>query len=99
MSETMLKARKLVEDHIEFYGMVPHPDKLKESIARALEALQAENAKLREVVIEECVTAARDGFEKAMDDYVLIGPSGMAMQMINSIKALVSYSLTSKEAK
>jgi tRNA G37 N-methylase TrmD len=42
----------------------------------------------REEAIEECVKAARDGFEKTMENYVLIGPSGMAMQMINSIKAL-----------
>ena len=42
----------------------------------------------REEAIEECVKAACDGFEKAMENYVLIGPSGMAMQMINSIKAL-----------
>jgi hypothetical protein len=38
--------------------------------------------------VEASVQAARDGFERAMDQYVLIGPSGMAMTMINSVKAL-----------
>ena len=32
----MLIGRKLVEDHIASYGMVPHPDKLKEAIADAI---------------------------------------------------------------
>lgn len=32
----MVKARKLVEDHIAAYGYVPHPDKLKEEIAIAI---------------------------------------------------------------
>lgn len=32
----MLAARILVEDHIAVWGMVPHPDKLKEAIAAAL---------------------------------------------------------------
>jgi hypothetical protein len=34
--DAMLTARKIVEDHIEFYGMVPHPDRMKERIAGAL---------------------------------------------------------------
>jgi hypothetical protein len=34
--DAMLIARKIVEDHIEFYGMVPHPDRIKERISRAL---------------------------------------------------------------
>lgn len=38
--------------------------------------------------IDACVNAARDGFEASMTNYALIGPSGMAMQTINSIKAL-----------
>lgn len=32
----MLRARKIVEDHIADYGYVPHPDKLKEAVADAL---------------------------------------------------------------
>ncbi len=44
--------------------------------------------RIRNEIIEECANAARDGFEKAMGKYVLIGPSGMAMQMINYIKEL-----------
>jgi hypothetical protein len=51
-------------------------------------AIPAPPQPVRDAVIEECVKAARDGFEDAMKNYVLIGPSGMAMQMINSIKAL-----------
>lgn|SRR3990167_2982296 len=31
----MLRARHLVEEHIRIWGMVPHPDKLKEAIATA----------------------------------------------------------------
>lgn len=34
-SAPMLRARRLVESHIAAYGMVPHPDKLKEAIATA----------------------------------------------------------------
>ena len=34
----MLTARWIVENHIDVYGMVPHPDKMKEAIARALVA-------------------------------------------------------------
>lgn len=34
--QAMLTARRLVEDHIRDYGMVPHPDKLKERIAREI---------------------------------------------------------------
>jgi hypothetical protein len=30
----MTRARRLVEDHIEAYGMVPHPDRIKEAIAK-----------------------------------------------------------------
>jgi hypothetical protein len=44
--------------------------------------------KVIDVTVEDCAKAAFDGFERAMDDYVLIGPSGMAMQMVNSVKAL-----------
>lgn len=32
----MLRARRLVEDHISHYGMVPHPDRIKEAIATEL---------------------------------------------------------------
>lgn len=38
----MLRARKIVEDHIAVFGMVPHPDKMKEAIAEALEAAAAQ---------------------------------------------------------
>jgi hypothetical protein len=34
----MMKARKLVEAHIESYGMVPHPDRLKEAIAALIDS-------------------------------------------------------------
>jgi hypothetical protein len=36
---SMLKARAIVEQHINDFGMVPHPDKIKEAIASALAAL------------------------------------------------------------
>lgn len=42
----------------------------------------------REEIVEECLQAARRGFEESMRNYVLIGPSGMAMAMINAIRAL-----------
>jgi len=42
--------------------------------------------------IEACANAARSGFERSMDSYALIGPSGMAMAMINSIRALATPS-------
>jgi len=32
----MRSARALVEAHITDYGMVPHPDKMKEAIAKAI---------------------------------------------------------------
>lgn len=35
--KAMLTARRLVEAHIQDYGMVPHPDKMKEAIAKAIE--------------------------------------------------------------
>jgi len=41
--QAMLVARRLVEDHIEIYGMVPHPDKLKEAIARELSKVASIN--------------------------------------------------------
>ena len=44
--------------------------------------------KVIDATVDDCVKAARDGFEASMSNYVLIGPSGMAMQMINSIRAL-----------
>jgi hydrogenase maturation factor len=59
-------------------------------LLQQIEALRADKTRLRAETIEECVTAARKGFEEAMGQYVLIGPSGMAMRMINSIKALDS---------
>lgn len=32
----MLIARRLVEDHIQAYGMVPHPDRMKDAIATVI---------------------------------------------------------------
>lgn len=34
--DAMMTARQLVENHIRIWGMVPHPDKMKEEIADAL---------------------------------------------------------------
>jgi len=48
----------------------------------------------REAVIAECPKAARDGFEAAMKDYAMIGPSGMARTMLNYIGALASRPAT-----
>jgi hypothetical protein len=45
-------------------------------------------ADVRAATIAECLAAARQGFETAMGQYVVIGPSGMAMMMLNSIRAL-----------
>jgi hypothetical protein len=71
----------------------------KDERAKTLELLAAAHDEaVRAATIEKCVNAARDGFERAMDQYALIGPSGMAMMMINSIKALQSAApLTSRE--
>jgi hypothetical protein len=33
IDDHMTRARRLVEDHISAYGMVPHPDRIKEAIA------------------------------------------------------------------
>lgn len=33
VDDHMTRARRLVEDHISAYGMVPHPDRIKEAIA------------------------------------------------------------------
>lgn len=33
LDDHMTRARRLVENHIEAYGMVPHPDRIKEAIA------------------------------------------------------------------
>lgn len=41
-SPQMLKARAIVEAHISYFGMVPHPDKLKETIASALQSFNAD---------------------------------------------------------
>jgi hypothetical protein len=49
---------------------------------------QAQTADVRDAVIEEAIEAARKGFEQAITKYVLIGPGGMAMRMINAIRAL-----------
>lgn len=38
----MLKARAIVEAHISHFGMVPHPDLLKEAIASALQRFNAD---------------------------------------------------------
>lgn len=35
---SMMKARTLVESHIEAYGMVPNPDSLKEAIATMIDS-------------------------------------------------------------
>jgi len=43
----------------------------------------------RKQAIEDCTKAARAGFERAMADYTMIGPGGIAAQMINSIRALL----------
>jgi len=48
----------------------------------------------REAVIAECPKAARDGFEAAMKDYAMIGPSGMPRTMLNYIGALTSRPAT-----
>ncbi len=42
----------------------------------------------RDQAIKECAEAARTAFENAMNDYVLIGPGGMASRMISEILAL-----------
>jgi hypothetical protein len=34
VDDHMTRARRLVEDHIEAYGMVPHPDRIKDAIAK-----------------------------------------------------------------
>lgn len=36
--EAMLIARQIVENHSYHFGMVPHPDPLKDAIARSLRA-------------------------------------------------------------
>jgi hypothetical protein len=43
--EAMLIARTLVEQHIEHWGYVPHPDFLKEAIAAELRKANGEEAK------------------------------------------------------
>ena len=53
----------------------------------------------RQSAIEECLEAARSGFESSMKDYVLIGPSGMAMRMINSIRAVSPLPPSHSESK
>ena len=53
----------------------------------------------REEVIAECPKAARDGFEAAMKDYAMIGPSGMARTMLNYIGALASRPATAGTLK
>lgn len=44
VDDPMRRARKLVEAHIADYGMVPHPDKLKEAIAAELGLAQIRSA-------------------------------------------------------
>jgi hypothetical protein len=48
----MLQARKIVEDHIAAYGMVPHPDKIKEEIATAIGFAQLASIPHRDKVEE-----------------------------------------------
>lgn len=58
---SMRRARQLVEDHIEAYGMVPHPDRIKEAIATELSVLQvyaSDRTRLRNEV--DCRTTERD---------------------------------------
>lgn len=46
----MVKARKLVEEHIATYGFVPHPDKIKDAIAEAIAFAQLASVPHREEV-------------------------------------------------
>jgi hypothetical protein len=41
----MRRARRIVEEHIAAYGMVPHPDKMKEAIATELALVRLLEAK------------------------------------------------------
>ncbi len=66
--------------------MTPTTDDYDRAVLCILDDFEA----LRADTIAECVKAARDGFELAMKNYAMIGPSGMAMQMINSIKVLAA---------
>lgn len=52
----MGRARALVEAHIADYGMVPHPDKIKEAIAAELGSISADRA--RAILIEAQATVA-----------------------------------------
>lgn len=57
----MRRARHLVEAHIEAYGMVPHPDRIKDAIATeigALEVYAADRTRLRNEL--DCRTTERD---------------------------------------
>lgn len=51
-------------------------------------ATPSQTARERERAVAECLAAARKAFEDSMNEFILIGPSGMARKMLNSIAAL-----------
>lgn len=61
MAGPMLRARKLVEDHIAAYGYVPHPDKLKDAIAAELGFVQLAAIPHRGALWQPPETAPKDG--------------------------------------
>jgi len=72
-------------ENFEWGNEIPH---------RTANSSSASASVTREAVIAECPKAARDGFEAAMKDYAMIGPSGMPRTMLNYIGALTSRPAT-----
>jgi hypothetical protein len=42
----------------------------------------------REAVIEECRIAARDAYNEIVNKFVMVGPAGIALAMLNGISVL-----------
>lgn len=54
-------------------------------LAKHLDAYE----KMRNSIIEECAEAAYNAYASfTRDDYIMLGPSGIAQRIVNSIKSL-----------
>jgi hypothetical protein len=64
-----------------------------------IDQLRAERDAAARGMRDRCFVAARLAFEDSMPQYVLIGPSGMAMAMCNAIRAVEVQSLIATEGE
>lgn len=66
----MRRARALVEVHISEYGMVPHPDKIKEAIAVELGLAEIRGIDRMRDVAQSSIEQAKAYVDRAIASYV-----------------------------